>query len=243
MGIKMIKLDSTVSTNSHIAEMIKQGKVDYELVVIADYQENGRGQGDHSWHSRKGENLLLSLLLFPAFLSASEQFQLSRLAALALCDTLEHYHVAPLIKWPNDIMVNHRKIAGLLLEHGIKGGRLSHTIIGIGLNLNQSTFPDFPVKATSLALETGETGDPEFYSEILINRIMERYGSLKGGDSGELEEEYHNRLYMVDRPGTFRFRTGEVSGVIRGVNRLGELLVEIEGRVVACNHQEIALVK
>ena len=122
-------------------------------MVSVDYQYAGKGQGDHQWHSRPGENLLMSLLLFPAFLSASDQFYLSRVASLALIDTLKTLKLAPLIKWPNDILVNRRKLAGILIENGITGNKLSHSIIGIGMNLNQTEFPDFPLKATSVALE------------------------------------------------------------------------------------------
>ena len=86
---KRIHLDTVGSTNRHLSEIIKSKTPTQEIVLIADYQENGMGQGDHHWHSSKGENLLMSVLLFPAFLSASSQFHLSRVASLALCDTLK----------------------------------------------------------------------------------------------------------------------------------------------------------
>jgi BirA family biotin operon repressor/biotin-[acetyl-CoA-carboxylase] ligase len=88
MAIKRIKLDSTLSTNSYLLELLKQGNARKEIIVLADYQESGRGQGTHSWHSERGKNLLMSLLLFPAFLSASKQFHLSRMASQAICDIL-----------------------------------------------------------------------------------------------------------------------------------------------------------
>ncbi len=114
----------------------------------------------------------MSLLLFPAFLSASRQFQLSRVTSLAICDTLQLENVNPVIKWPNDILTLRGKIAGILIEHGITGGNISHTIVGIGLNLNQSEFPAFPMNATSLFLETGIKSQLDALAEVLVEKIM-----------------------------------------------------------------------
>jgi len=239
MGVKWIKLDKAGSTNSYISELIKEGKGVEKLVVIAEYQEHGRGQGSHLWHSRKGENLLMSLLLYPAFLSASEQFQLSRVASLAICDTLESMGVEPVIKWPNDILASRGKIAGILIEHAISGGNLSYSIIGIGLNLNQLVFPDFPISATSLTLEKGITTDPNGMAETLLEKILDRYKLLKEGDGEVLEREYLDRLHMLNQPASFMVDGEEFAGMIRGVNNYGELLVEIEDRIQTFGHQEI----
>jgi len=145
MKNRWIKHDSVTSTNTLLFDLLKQQQAEEGTIVIADYQHGGRGLGDHSWISNRGENLLMSLLLFPAFLSASAQFHLSRVASLALCDTLETLGVDPVIKWPNDILTRKGKIAGILIENGISAGAISHTIMGIGLNLNQRSFPDFQV--------------------------------------------------------------------------------------------------
>jgi len=113
MKNRWIKHDSVTSTNTLLFDLLKQQQAEEGTIVIADYQHGGRGLGDHSWISNRGENLLMSLLLFPAFLSASAQFHLSRVASLALCDTLETLGVDPVIKWPNDILTRKGKIAGI----------------------------------------------------------------------------------------------------------------------------------
>ena len=241
MGIKWIKLDSTTSTNSYISALLKQGKVQEEMVVITDYQEDGRGQGEHSWHSEKGKNLLMSLLLFPAFLSASRQFLLSKLVSLAICDVLVPEDVDPFIKWPNDILTQRGKISGILIEHGITGQNISHTIIGIGLNLNQTTFPVFPVSATSLVLEKGTTTEPNDMAVKLTAKILARYEQLKSGKGEFIEQEYLQRLYMIGSPAFFTSEGKEFRGMIRGVNEYGELLVEAEGKIKSFAHQEISL--
>ena len=189
MEIRWIKHDKVASTNLLAAEMLKHQKANELVVVLADYQETGKGQGANSWHSNKGENLLMSLLLFPAFLSASHQFQLSRLVSVALCEVLDSLGASPHIKWPNDILSTKGKIAGILLEHGISGGSISHTIAGIGLNLNQREFPDFPMPASSLFLETGKKTKVRDMAEILVKGIMGKYQKLKEGERHKLEKD------------------------------------------------------
>ena len=172
MGIKWIKLDSVVSTNSYLTELIKLGEGNDDLVVTAEYQTNGRGLGSHSWQSRKGENLLMSYLLHPAFLSASEQFQISRLTSLAICDVLKSMKLDTFIKWPNDILTVRGKIAGIRIELGISGGSISHAILGIGINLNKLVFPSFSVQATSVIREKGNAVDPIHVADQLMKRIL-----------------------------------------------------------------------
>ncbi len=231
MHLKSIHLKSIGSTNTYLSALIKEGKSTGELAVTADYQENGRGQGDHGWLSNPGENLLMSLLLFPAFLSASDQFHLSRVASLALCDTLKGVNLAPVIKWPNDILVNHRKIAGILIENGITGKYLSYAIIGIGLNLNQYQFPEFPVPATSLVKEGMAPLDSSRAADLLINAFGVRYSQLESGSGNLLEKEYLEHLSGLDQPGEFISEGEKFTGIIRGVNDFGELLVEKEGKI------------
>ena len=210
-------------------------------MVIADYQEAGKGQGANSWHSLKGENLLMSLLLFPAFLSASRQFHLSRVVSVAICDVLESQGVPAMIKWPNDILCSRGKIAGILMEHGISGRSISHTIAGLGLNLNQGEFPEFPQPASSLFLETGRKILPQEFAEILVERIRFSYQNLKDGQEVKLEKEYLDKLFRLGE--TSRFEAGGVvfNGIIRGVSDFGELLVERDGKTGSYCHGEISL--
>jgi BirA family biotin operon repressor/biotin-[acetyl-CoA-carboxylase] ligase len=241
MEIRWIRHDKVTSTNLLVSEMLKDQKPMEGLVVIADYQEAGKGQGPNSWHSREGENLLMSLLLFPAFLSASDQFHLSRVVSLSICEVLDSLGASPSIKWPNDILCAGGKIAGILIEHGISGGTISHTIAGIGLNLNQSEFPEFPYPASSLFLETGRETVPEELAELLVERIMIRYQKLREGEEHALEKEYLERLFRLGERS--RFESGGIAfeGIIRGLSEYGELLVEREGELASYGHGEISL--
>jgi len=243
MGKQWIKLGSVSSTNSYVSMLLSQGNAGGPLIVMADYQQAGRGQGAHSWHSRNGENLLMSLLLFPAFLSASAQFHLSRVASLAICDVLESLDVFTRIKWPNDILAEKGKIAGILIEHGITGSRISHSIIGIGLNLNQIDFPEFPLPASSVILEKGLKQKPQVVAHSLEQHLQNRYDKLEEGKTGELEQEYLAKLYLINQVTEFRSGRETFQGVIRGVNDYGELVVEKEGKTGAYGHGEIEIVR
>ena len=239
MGRRWIKLDKVASTNSYASTLLNGGRVKEEVIVVADYQGSGRGQGDRLWHSEPGKNLLMSLLLFPAFLSASRQFQLSRVASLAICDALDSMDMEPVIKWPNDILTSKGKIAGILIEHGIIGKNISHTIVGIGMNVNQIDFPNFPVPATSVFLEKGITPSLQMVAEIVVSRIMSRYEALRNGRGKGLEQEFLDKLYLRNQPAQFKTSEEKFQGIIRGVTDMGELQVERDGRLFTFNHGEI----
>ena len=241
MGKRWIKLNNVSSTNSYVSALMSQESTIEPIVVLADYQESGKGQGSHAWYSNPGENLLMSLLLFPAFLSASSQFRLSMVASLAITDTLDSMGIAAEIKWPNDILTKKGKIAGILIEHGISGKTISHSIIGIGLNLNQLDFPKFPVPATSVALETEELTIPGDLAEILVHNLEVRYDALERQESQSIEQNYLEKLYLSNKPASFRVNDESFEGEIRGVNEFGELRVEKEGQLMTFRHGEIVV--
>lgn len=241
MEIQWVRHDKLASTNLYLQELMKQEKVEEGLVVLADYQEAGRGQGSNSWHSQAGENLLMSVLLFPAFLSASQQFQLSRLVSVSLCELLLSLGIKSLVKWPNDILVSGGKIAGILIEHGISGQRISYTIAGIGLNLNQKDFPKFPQPASSAILETGRSFPGGEVAEMLLSRMSYYYEELRGGNSKDLENKYLENLFRLGLPSRFEAGGDSFEGTIRGVSPFGELQVESQGHIRTFGHGEITL--
>jgi len=149
--------------------------------------------------------------------------------------------ISPWIKWPNDILTSKGKIAGILIENGIMGKHLSHSIAGIGLNVNQINFPDFPLRATSMALEGAAEQDPGELAGLLAGNLMNRYGQLKGGGTGLQRVTYLERLYMKDVPSLFETPEGEWQGIIRGISEYGELMVEREGSLKAFGMHAIRL--
>jgi len=225
--------------NAYIAGLLKREDLCEELVVFADYQEAGKGRGMNRWHSDRGKNLLMSVLLFPVFLSADRQFYLSKAASLALSDLIRAFGIYPRIKWPNDIVIGSGKVAGILIEHGVVRRALTHSIVGVGMNLNQTDFPPFEVPATSILLETGHAAAPLETARKLHDHLHERLDQLEKSAYGEMDGEYRDLLYRAGE--TTHFISGKRSfqGIILGVNEYGELLVEEEGTTRAFGFQEI----
>ena len=158
-------LDTVESTNDEARRLL--GELDNLSVIAARCQTAGRGQGDHKWHSRPGENLTFSAVLkfggegALAPLAARDALLITETVTLALRLYLAEEGVKARIKWPNDIYVGDLKVCGILIENILKGQEVDASIIGIGLNLNQTVFPEDIPNPTSLSLLTGRNYDPE----------------------------------------------------------------------------------
>lgn len=148
IGKRIIELTSCHSTNDKVLELIAQGEVEHGDIIIAVNQTKGRGQKGNFWESEPGKNLTFSVMLEPYFLKPAYQFELTVVTSLAIVQLLKEYGVEAKIKWPNDIYINKKKIAGVLIENKVKGTKISAAVIGIGLNVNQKEF--FTCSGTSL---------------------------------------------------------------------------------------------
>lgn len=187
-GFNCIQLHSVDSTNNYAARDEMQPKLPHKSVIMADVQTHGKGQFQNHWESESGKNLLCSIVLRPEAFSVDHQSSLNHISALALFDTILHFVKARLhIKWPNDIWLKKQKIAGLLVENNVIGKRISRSIIGIGLNINQLHFEtgDFQ----SIKKYTGNSVLPLTALEYLLYRFNCYYDGL-----GTHRESYH-RLF------------------------------------------------
>ena len=135
-------------------QLIKNTEVAEGTVVLAKEQTSGRGQVNNTWESSYGDNLLMSIVLYPEFLHAGNQFLLSKFVSLAIVDFLSYYLENVTIKWPNDIYVGNKKIAGVLIENSLRGAFISSSVVGIGLNVNQTEFSSSIPNPTSLKNES-----------------------------------------------------------------------------------------
>jgi len=228
MSLTLMQIEETDSTNSYLRRLVESGEGSDGLFLRADYQEAGRGRGEHSWISSRGKNLLFSWLTYPAFLSASRQFQLSKLVSVALARVLERHLQGVSLKWPNDLLVGGKKIGGVLIEVTLSGSAISHMICGIGLNINEEAFPAFERPATSFFLETGQSFSVEELYKAFASEIWELYLLLREGGDAEIDAAYLNLLYR--RGIKSLFESGELpfSGVITGVDSYGQLCVDKE---------------
>jgi BirA family biotin operon repressor/biotin-[acetyl-CoA-carboxylase] ligase len=197
--------------------------------VVAVEQTAGRGQRGNTWSSKAGENLTFSLVWEADFLAAREQFLLSEAVALALVDTLAGYGLEATIKWPNDIYVGHKKICGILIEHDLGiAGRLARTIVGIGLNVNQTEWDESIPNPTSIALLTGERRGTNDVFGDLYEALEHRFEQLKSAPES-VQTDYLARLYRLNKPSTYALPDGkQFRGTIRDVRPTGELMVEHE---------------
>lgn len=184
-------LEETTSTNDE-ARNPRYGHGD---AICAERQSAGRGQRGHTWSSEEGCNLMFSLVWEPCFLPVSEQFLLSEAVALALTDLFGGYGIDARIKWTNDIYAGDRKLVGILIEHNLTGDRLSRTIVGIGVNVNQTRFDPSLPNPSSMHLETGCEYDRQEVLHRLGDCLAARYEQLEKGDRGAA-----SRLPTADVP-------------------------------------------
>lgn len=139
-GKNLIQLNQTDSTNIHLTQLAQDNNLPEGTVVNAAFQTHGKGQRNNSWEAEKGMNITFSVLYKPHFLPLSKHFLLSKAISLGVFDYLNCICAEVKVKWPNDIYVGNKKIAGILIENSIKGNNIYQSVIGIGININQSNF-------------------------------------------------------------------------------------------------------
>lgn len=175
--------------------------------VYAGFQTAGRGRRTNVWFSEEGKNLLISILLYPD-LPISGQFRVTEWVSLAVTDFLQrHAALSARIKWPNDIYIGRKKIAGILVEHHWSGEKLSYSIVGIGLNLNQEAFPSYLPNPTSVLQETGRSLEVGDAAAGVRDALLQR----KTQQPDTLHEDYLERLYLRQEEASYRdLNSGEV---------------------------------
>ena len=239
--MRIQQFDSLESTNKH-CEALDLAEVEDFTCFWALEQTAGIGQRGNHWASAPGENLTFSLVLHPTFLPADRQFKLTEALSLAVVDFLSPFtsHLSPLIKWPNDIYIDAKKICGTLVSTRLSGNNISAAVCGIGLNINQLEFPSWVPHPTSLALLTGQHYELEPLLWQLLQCIERRYNELRAGI--EPEAEYLTRLMNLGVPARYKYKEEEITATITGIDPYGHLLLEAtDGRHLCCGMKEIAL--
>ena len=243
IGSELLYGENLPSTNSHAAALLKNKKVPEGSVIYTNYQSAGRGQAGNKWESEENKNLLISIILYPHMINPSDQFQLSIVISLGICDFLEHYTRGISIKWPNDIYVNDDKIAGILIENSIMGNIIEHTIAGIGLNINQLRFSGDIPNPVSLSILTCVQYDLQECLHQLINDLDKRYKCLISGDYDRIKSDYISLLYRHNQWRNYRDVNGTFSGCISDISTYGRLVVEHkDGNVKEYSFKEIDFV-
>ncbi len=226
-----LHLDETDSSNSHLTRLLGEDEaIEEGFTIWVDSQTAGRGQIGNTWLSEKGENLLFSILLKPRNVKISEQFYISEAVAVALLKTLKTIFPSEdfSLKWPNDIYFKEKKIAGILIENSLMGGEISHAIVGVGLNVNQSSFDDSLPNPISLSLITGEKFDRQSLLNKLVDAILSEVHALYNGDFNQVRCVYMNMLFRKDLFSKYYDSNGEFRAVIKDVEPNGRLHLKLE---------------
>jgi BirA family transcriptional regulator, biotin operon repressor / biotin---[acetyl-CoA-carboxylase] ligase len=246
IGNKILEYTRLSSTNKKVRDLNQQQVLEEGTIVAAFEQYAGKGYGSNSWESAAGENLTVSYLLRPGFLPPHQQFWLTRIVSLALRDTVSNYvlpHHKVSIKWPNDIYVDDKKIAGILIENNILGETIRESICGIGLNINQRLFESDAPNPVSLHQLTGEHYNIYEILSDLSRNINHWYEQLFFGKFAHIEDQYRMSLYRLDTESAFQHENTKFTGFLKGTDQYGRLLIETrEGTINAFDFKEISFI-
>ncbi|MCR5455653.1 MAG: biotin--[acetyl-CoA-carboxylase] ligase [Bacteroidales bacterium] len=224
-----IKYTIIDSTNDEAQRQLQNGIAPKEdFVIRADFQTDGRGQRGNTWHSPNAMNLMFSYVYYPIKLEARHQFMLSQATALSVADYFVQKGLKDVsIKWPNDIYVGMKKICGMLIENTVSGHYIKYSIIGIGVNINQNTFPENLPNPTSLAIQTGTDNynlDEEF--STIIEILRQNIYNISTANADKLMKRYKDMLLGLDKTLIYRSGGKVFKGIIRDVDKHGFLTVE-----------------
>ena len=231
----------TDSTNLWIKRLAKEGAPEGTL-ALAEFQSAGRGRLGRSWEVPEGTSVMMSILLRPKF---EPQYapMLTLVMGMAVAKAVKKLGFDVSIKWPNDVVVSHKKICGILTEMGVRDGKIDYAVIGVGINVNIREFPEeMADKATSLYLESGREFDRNQIPGLVMEAFEEYYEKFAATcDLSGLKVEYESILANYNQP--VRVLAKEpYEGVARGITDGGELLVEkTDGTIVAVSAGEVSV--
>ena len=230
--MKLIKLDAIDSTNEFLKGLSNNQLVENFTVVTAESQTKGKGQMGSVWVSEPSKNLIMSVLVKDFLLDICSVFDLNIVASVSIIQALESFNIPELsIKWPNDIMSYNKKIGGILIENSIKSNGAINSIVGLGLNVNQTNFEHLP-KATSLALISNTIFDKE---EILLRIIEKLELNIQSWNQNKdlMWTDYAEKLFKKGIPMPFSDENQQnFMGIIQGVSSIGKLQILLEDDTV-----------
>lgn len=240
---KKIFLKIVSSTNDYARDLLKEKSPEEGTIILTNYQTKGKGHDENTWESKAGENLLMSIILYPDFLEVARQFDLSMAVSLGITDALGE--ILPeesfLLKWPNDIYHGINKLGGILINTEIIGEQFSYVIAGIGLNVNQTEFSDSIPNPVSLRQITNKKFVPGDLAEKMAARIMKRIEMLKNSPENT-RKDYHQKLLGFNQERNFIYRGKKVKAIIKGVNEFGHLVLDKGDQTIQCDLKEVAFV-
>ena len=261
VGKNLLELSQVDSTNS-FANNLLSSKPAEGTAILASYQSQGRGQLKNHWVSQADANLTFSVILYPTFILPARAFLLNKIVSLAIQKVLAQHLSGQQVqvKWPNDILINRKKVAGILIENQLEPSRIRSTVIGIGLNVNQTDFPEeITQTATSMALSTGQSFDRKAIFAELMSSLEALYLRARSGKTEQIDFDYLQGLYgygerikvkMQDPDillntfpnGEFAYAPIEKEVVLTGVHHDGRLALEFSGKLHYYHFKEVEFI-
>ncbi len=236
-------LPSCQSTNDEAASLIAQSDPNEGLLVITDNQTAGRGQRGNQWEAKPGENLTFSLVLKPGFLIAADQFWLNMAISLGIYDTLQPLLGHSLrIKWPNDVYVDDLKLGGILIENTLHGYGISWSVVGIGLNVNQTEFGYSTATSLQHEMPLPNAYDLQGLLGRLCETLEQRYLQLLSGQRETLKINYLQTLYRYQQEHSFESQGRYFRGTICGIDASGRLAISVNGQVQYFGFKEVSFI-
>jgi len=223
--MKIIELERTNSSNTFAAKLDPQPEMPF--IVRTNFQEKGRGQGDHSWESEPNKNLLFSIVFEPKQVPISKNFFVSKFIAVCLREFISRYESDAIIKWPNDILVRDKKIAGILIENTILGESIKRSIAGIGVNINEG-IESKNLNAISLKDLTANDFDISELLKEFIEIFREKSSLLCEAGFQKINEQYFNYLYKWKQKSFFRSQESGFEAEILDVLDDGQMVLKLE---------------
>ena len=222
-NLEIIHYKEVTSTNDIAKKIIDENKDVCNKVIFADYQTQGRGYATNTWISDGEQNFLMSIIICPKIL-AQQQFYISKAVSLAIIEYLKSKNIDAKIKWPNDILVNNNKIAGILIENSVIGNKIQNSIIGIGLNVNQIDFKRV-INATSMRIESGKEYNLTKELNIFLSFISDFLNLCIKKNYEQLDELYFSNLFGTYNFQKYRDKTGYFEAIVNGVDEFGRLVL------------------
>jgi BirA family biotin operon repressor/biotin-[acetyl-CoA-carboxylase] ligase len=245
IGSRIIHLDRVSSTNAVALKLMEEHSYPEGCLFVAHTQFAGRGMGSNTWESEPGKNLTFSVVLFPDFLPVERQFMLNKMVSLALHDFINTLSLQATItiKWPNDLYVGDRKVAGILINNVIQGASFVRAVAGIGLNINQEVFISDAPNPVSLKSLTGKELRLERCLTDLCGHLDRRYEELRMGMFRQMDRDYLERQYRRGGFFPFLFHGICIQARIESVDEYGRLaLLTAEGERILTDQKEIAYI-
>ena len=232
--MNIIKIESCASTNTFLKDLSDKQELEEGTLVVTDKQVAGKGQAGNYWEAEPNNNITLSMVLYPDFLSIQKHFLLSEAIALGIKDALSKYTREIVVKWPNDIYYKNQKLGGILIENDIMGQTISRSIVGIGININQEVFRPETPNPVSLKQITSKEIDLDVLPKQLYYSIFARYEQLKEGNTSTITADYHKTLYRKEGFHSFKDKNHSFLAEIESVGDNGFLYLRSDEGDLRC---------